>query len=867
MDLTHAASGIPRTGRRHLSRPRLLDRLDEADRGQLVILRGVGGAGKTALLAEWLRAADRVGDVAWVSLDETTSTRASFWLRAVRIMMDRGIVDPTGPLSEFVVGYSELDLVPARLLDELVTRRTPAYLVIDDFHLAKDAALADELVWLLIRSPMLHLLVTTRAQGGLEASRTAALLEPTVLDGDELAFTVAETVEILTATAQGISIATASIVRESTGGNPLATRVAITAIEAESDGHRLTADRVLAAVGDDITRQLLPAFKNERQRDVALAVAIAPTVDRALARQLSGQPDAWDILRRFETDGIGDIRGSGESQAFTFHALVAAALIREAERAVDHESIRARRQTAAAYLADRGQPIAALRLFAQLGEFDEMWPVIGRNYSDLINHQQQELLDVIAIATPAELAAHPTLAIAQAIVLSESQSHPSMNLLGMVTTAVDLLGASPLPEGRVERFYVLAALLGGARAARRYDAAGPAARQLAAHVATMSAAELRAAGHSIGAALIQIAFTHVLLGRFEEAAAVTDRLQDDPHPTRAQHRLSLLAFMHALDGNMPEAETILRMIEPANSAHWRATLPATGWHMARTLALLEAGDTGGALTAITELDASIGDRELWPYALWVKAQTRLLGSQPEVGLDELTAALRANRGRPASAFAHDLLAAIRSDLHLASGQPDGARRVLRARPATATAPVRLARVRLDQIDGLLDKAKIRVGRVLGQESLTTRHRIDALIQAAVIDLRLGLEADAAIATRRAFALVSRYGISTPLLNVSRNDLDELLAVAGELRLPDRIASGPDPFAGATAHLVLTARERELLDSLDLAPTIRSLAAVHHLSPNTVKTHLQHIYRKLGVSTRAEALAVARRHHLLSVDGD
>jgi DNA-binding NarL/FixJ family response regulator len=43
-----------------------------------------------------------------------------------------------------------------------------------------------------------------------------------------------------------------------------------------------------------------------------------------------------------------------------------------------------------------------------------------------------------------------------------------------------------------------------------------------------------------------------------------------------------------------------------------------------------------------------------------------------------------------------------------------------------------------------------------------------------------------------------------------------------------------------------------------AESTRDLAARLHVSPNTIKTQLRSIYRKLGVSSWADAVATAKR---------
>ena len=61
---------------------------------------------------------------------------------------------------------------------------------------------------------------------------------------------------------------------------------------------------------------------------------------------------------------------------------------------------------------------------------------------------------------------------------------------------------------------------------------------------------------------------------------------------------------------------------------------------------------------------------------------------------------------------------------------------------------------------------------------------------------------------------------------------------------------------------LTGREREILLLLQGALSVREIGVALYLSPNTVKTHIQALYRKLGVHSRDEAVAVARRDQLI-----
>jgi DNA-binding NarL/FixJ family response regulator len=62
---------------------------------------------------------------------------------------------------------------------------------------------------------------------------------------------------------------------------------------------------------------------------------------------------------------------------------------------------------------------------------------------------------------------------------------------------------------------------------------------------------------------------------------------------------------------------------------------------------------------------------------------------------------------------------------------------------------------------------------------------------------------------------------------------------------------------------LSEREVEVLRLMAYGRSVREMARTLYLSPKTVGHHVEHIYNKLGVSTRAAATLFAMRHDLLS----
>ena len=117
--------------------------------------------------------------------------------------------------------------------------------------------------------------------------------------------------------------------------------------------------------------------------------------------------------------------------------------------------------------------------------------------------------------------------------------------------------------------------------------------------------------------------------------------------------------------------------------------------------------------------------------------------------------------------------------------------------------------------------------------------------------------------RASLAAALRTNPEFEVIGASATSAD--LPASADIVLVARVApqARPASFGGeSTKGTVLSNREREILALLADGLVNKQIAARLGISTNTVKTHLELLFDKLGVATRAEAVATGVKRGLL-----
>jgi len=158
--------------------------------------------------------------------------------------------------------------------------------------------------------------------------------------------------------------------------------------------------------------------------------------------------------------------------------------------------------------------------------------------------------------------------------------------------------------------------------------------------------------------------------------------------------------------------------------------------------------------------------------------------------------------------------------------------------------------------------RITSGRVRTRVPFTV---IEAHVLAAILAERVGDRRSPTKEVRAAIELAAPRRVLRPFFDIGTDVRRLLAAQAGRLgRLNDFVTEllNVIPTGGPGIAAELTPREMEVLRELPSLSTLEEIAASLYVSVNTVKTHVRNVYRKLGVTSRREAVIAARRRGLI-----
>jgi LuxR family maltose regulon positive regulatory protein len=328
----------------------------------------------------------------------------------------------------------------------------------------------------------------------------------------------------------------------------------------------------------------------------------------------------------------------------------------------------------------------------------------------------------------------------------------------------------------------------------------------------------------------------------------------------------LCAVIEACASDVRAAERWLAQADelPEVPAWWRR---CTGdlRSVVQALAAMEQLDADAGREAI-ERDDSSWDGDLWFVVLHARCLLAELEGSPEMAVDVVTHAV-GKRGmrvdqEPADRHPPLLLIQDLAALHLAAGRGAAAQQVMQAMPSGVPLGHILQGV-LDASDSRPADALRHVASVSEQQRSAAGARLAGLIVAGNALIGLGETDHARGELVRAVTLAAEVGSFFAF----RWALPAALALIPEALERHEALARVERFTQARRPQMELVRlpERQLmvLQCLVRGLSTPQVARELHVSPNTVKTQIREVYRRLGVHTRVEALARAKQLGIVS----
>lgn len=359
-------------------------------------------------------------------------------------------------------------------------------------------------------------------------------------------------------------------------------------------------------------------------------------------------------------------------------------------------------------------------------------------------------------------------------------------------------------------------------------------------------------------------------GSFESARRHLDYAlgHASTHLTRAEHveLLGAVALADAVDGDVERAAI---QVASAKKLAEGSDLMETGYGAPALIAeVMVSNERFDLTTSIAREDDMLeaACRNEWePFARAISAQLKALQGDFIQSLDLVERSLQGYAAWDGRGYGADFARLLRAALLLGLDQADESWAILQTlEPGEnhVLCPARIiAHLRMKHGDLLgADEAIHDCEALAGMHC--SRTVVDIQLIRAAIELARGNASNSDLSADRAFATMARTGSRAGLQRVAPASLTTLARRAlyrsrdtAVLALLTSILERDTTDEREVEPL--SARERLVLAQVQRGLTVSAIAAELYISPNTVKTHLRRLYRKLDVSTRDEAIRAAR----------
>ncbi len=400
-----------------LSRPRLLDQLDQALASGLVLVSAPAGFGKSTLVAEWARASQR--SVSWVSLDADDNDPVRFWF-GVAAAIERahpGLEEQTRPLLRAAEHLLPQAMVTT-IVRELAARPTACTVVLDDYHLITSPDVQQTMALLLERlPPELRLVIVGRSDPPLPLARLRARGQLAELRAQDLRFFPQEAAELLRERWQlHLPAASVTALSDRTEGWVTGIRLLALALRKQTD----PASFIQAFAGshrfvlDYLTEDVL-AHQPEAIRTFLLDTAILERFTAALCDAVTGRADGRHMLEALDQANLFLVPLDDERRWYRYHQLFADVLRVRLQEA-HPERVAELHRRAAVWCRDHGLVHDALRHATAANEMEWAAELVEESVYDVLAMGEGATIRAWLAAVPqAVVRTRPRLCLVQAM--------------------------------------------------------------------------------------------------------------------------------------------------------------------------------------------------------------------------------------------------------------------------------------------------------------------------------------------------------------------------------------------------------------------------------------------------------------------